>query len=53
MIKKIIDAMVYRKNFRKTYNELTKLSNYELEDIGIHRSMITRIAMENARKMSS
>jgi uncharacterized protein YjiS (DUF1127 family) len=53
MIKKIICALKYRKNFRQTYKELAKLSTRELDDIGINRGMITRLAMEHARKITS
>jgi uncharacterized protein YjiS (DUF1127 family) len=53
VIQKIINALKYRRNFRQTYNELAKLSTRELEDIGINRCMITRLAMEHARKITS
>lgn len=35
--------------FRQTYDELSALSNRQLADLGIHRSMITRIAMDAAQ----
>ena len=53
MIQKIINTLKYRRNFRQTYKELAKLSTRELEDIGINRCMITRLAMEHARKVTS
>lgn len=53
MFTKLVHAIMLRHNFKKTYNELNKLSTRELEDIGINRSMITRIAMEHARKITS
>jgi uncharacterized protein YjiS (DUF1127 family) len=31
--------------YKKTYNELTRLSDYELRDIGISRTMIHSIAV--------
>jgi len=34
--------------FSQTYEELNSLSQRELDDLGIERSMITRIAMEAA-----
>lgn len=34
--------------YRRTLSELQELSSRELADLGIHRSMITRIAMESA-----
>jgi uncharacterized protein YjiS (DUF1127 family) len=37
--------------YREAYNELNKLSTRELDDIGIHRSMITRLALEHAEKV--
>lgn len=40
-----------RQAFRETYNHLHKLSTRELDDIGINRTMITRIAMESSRKV--
>lgn len=52
VLKKIIYAIAFRRNFKKTYEELSKLSTRELQDIGIHRNMITRIAIENARKVT-
>jgi len=50
MIKKIMNAIQFHKNFKRTYNELSKLSSRELKDIGIDRHMITRISLEYARK---
>ncbi|MFC2968676.1 DUF1127 domain-containing protein [Acidimangrovimonas pyrenivorans] len=37
-----------RRVFRQTLSELNALSPRELADLGIHRSMITRIALEAA-----
>ncbi|KPQ06738.1 MAG: putative conserved small protein [Rhodobacteraceae bacterium HLUCCA12] len=34
--------------FRRTYDELSALSSRELSDLGISRSMITRLAYEAA-----
>ncbi|WP_420819936.1 DUF1127 domain-containing protein [Ruegeria marisrubri] len=34
--------------YRQTVNELSALSNRELADLGLHRSMIRRIAMQAA-----
>lgn len=53
MFAKLFHAIMLRHNFRKTYNELNKLSTRELEDIGINRSMITRVAMDQAKKITS
>ena len=34
--------------YRRTYDELSRLSNRELNDLGLHSSMITRVAYEAA-----
>ncbi len=38
-----------RREVRRTYNELSKLSNRELDDLGITRSDIVRISRESVR----
>jgi len=52
VFKRIIAEIMFRINFNKTYTELSNLSARELRDIGIDRSMITRIALEHARKLT-
>lgn len=42
-----IQAYRARNDFRRTYNELNKLSARELDDLGISRSEIRRVAMES------
>ena len=42
------DYMARRSVYRQTLRELKSLSGRELEDLGMHRSMITRIATEAA-----
>lgn len=42
------EARARRAVYRQTVAELSNLSNRELEDLGIHRSMIARIAAEAA-----
>jgi uncharacterized protein YjiS (DUF1127 family) len=42
-------ARARRRTFNETRRELSALSPRELEDIGITRSMITRVAMEAAQ----
>lgn len=42
------DALARRKVYRETLRELKSLSNRELADLGISRSMITRVAVEAA-----
>ncbi|MBO9474801.1 MULTISPECIES: DUF1127 domain-containing protein [unclassified Shimia] len=36
--------------YRTTYNELSALSNRELSDLGMSRSMIRRLAIEASRE---
>jgi uncharacterized protein YjiS (DUF1127 family) len=38
--------MMKNRQYRRTYNELSKLSDKELYDIGLHRGMIHSVAME-------
>ena len=42
------EARARRAVYRQTVSELSSLSARELDDLGIHRSMITRIATEAA-----
>ncbi|PKP70784.1 MAG: hypothetical protein CVT82_04715 [Alphaproteobacteria bacterium HGW-Alphaproteobacteria-4] len=42
------EARQRRKVYRQTLRELNVLSTRELDDLGIHRSMITRVAIEAA-----
>jgi len=48
IVASIRESLARRKVFRQTLRELKTLSNRELTDLGIHRSMITRIAQEAA-----
>lgn len=41
-------SLAQRRVYRQTLRELRSLNSRELADLGIHRSMITRIAMEAA-----
>lgn len=41
-------ALAKRRVYRETTRELNGLTSRELADLGIHRSMITRVAMEAA-----
>ncbi|KEO51480.1 DUF1127 domain-containing protein [Thioclava pacifica] len=45
---KLSDAIARRKVYRQTLNELRSLNSRELDDLGMHRSMITRVAYEAA-----
>ena len=45
--------MARREAFRRTWAELQALSNRELADIGIPRSHIRRIALEESRKVQT
>ncbi|WP_415182239.1 DUF1127 domain-containing protein [Phaeovulum sp.] len=42
------EARQRRSVYRQTARELNLLSNRELNDLGLNRSMITRVAMEAA-----
>ena len=46
----IADSIRRYQKFSQTYDELSRLSQRELEDLGINRSMITRVAMDAAYK---
>jgi uncharacterized protein YjiS (DUF1127 family) len=48
MFQSLIKA--YRKNslYRSTYNALYSLTNHELKDLGLHRSMLESVAREAA-----
>ncbi|MFN3971933.1 MAG: DUF1127 domain-containing protein [Gemmobacter sp.] len=48
ILKSLRDASRRRAIYRQTLRELNALSSRELDDLGIHRSMITRIATEAA-----
>lgn len=44
-------ALARRRVYRTTVNELRALSNRELADLGLHRSMIKRIALDAANEV--
>lgn len=46
----IADAYAQHKVYKTTYHELQELTNRELADLGIHRSMIKSIALEASKK---
>ena len=46
MFKKLFKAFNDASVYRKTYRELSALSDYELRDIGINRGMIHDIAKQ-------
>lgn len=48
MFARLQEARARRAVYRQTVSELSNLSSRELDDLGIHRSMITRIASEAA-----
>ena len=48
IVKTIRVGLERRRVFKQTVRELQALSNRELADLGIHRSMITRVANEAA-----
>ncbi|WP_171120631.1 MULTISPECIES: DUF1127 domain-containing protein [unclassified Ruegeria] len=39
--------------YRQTVNELSELSNRELADLGLHRSMIRRLALRAAEEFAA
>lgn len=39
------DAVIRRRDFRRTYNELSRLSDRQLDDLGLNRSMLRQTAM--------
>ncbi|WP_438273476.1 DUF1127 domain-containing protein [Thioclava arctica] len=45
---KISEALARRKVYRQTLSELRSLNGRELDDLGLHASMITRVAYEAA-----
>lgn len=48
LIAALSETLARRKVYRQTLRELKSLSNRELADMGLHRSMITRVAQEAA-----
>lgn len=48
LVASIREGLARRKVYRQTLTELRSLSNRELSDLGMHRSMLTRIALEAA-----
>lgn len=48
MIKSVSEALERRRVYHRTLRELRALSSRDLADLGIHRSMITRVALEAA-----
>ncbi len=42
------DRFLRNRMYRQTVNELSSLSNRELADLGLHRSMIRRVAQQAA-----
>jgi uncharacterized protein YjiS (DUF1127 family) len=48
LISRLADALARRRVYRQTYAELSALSTRELTDLGITRSMISRLSYEAA-----
>ena len=48
LVATIREGLARRKVYRQTLAELRSLSERELSDLGMHRSMLTRIALEAA-----
>jgi len=49
LIKNITEKIIQHRRFSKTYDELNKLNNRELADIGVNRCDIARIARRSAK----
>lgn len=47
---RLADAFSRRRVYKRTYAELNALTSRELDDLGISRSMISRLAYEAAFK---
>lgn len=47
-ISSLKEIIARRRLFKRTQRELNALSNRELKDLGMHRSMVTRVAREAA-----
>jgi uncharacterized protein YjiS (DUF1127 family) len=47
LLKSMLSSMKKNRDFKKTLKELSRLSNRELEDIGLNRSLLTRTAYES------
>ncbi len=47
---RISEALARRRVYNRTYAELSQLSTRELDDLGISRSMISRLAHEAAER---
>ena len=45
LINNFLQKLSDRRKYRNTYNELSRLTDYELNDIGIGRGDIKRVAM--------
>jgi uncharacterized protein YjiS (DUF1127 family) len=50
MIEAVRTRFVRHRVYRQTVNELSSLTNRELADLGLHRSMIRRLAMQAAEE---
>ena len=48
VLRRISDMIARRRVFKRTHAELSQLSTRELDDLGISRSMISRLAYEAA-----
>lgn len=48
LVARLREALEQRKIFTRTVRELNSLTTRELSDLGISRSMITRVALEAA-----
>jgi uncharacterized protein YjiS (DUF1127 family) len=51
IFKRLRMAVLRRRMYKQTYAALSALTTRELDDLGIHRSMISRVASEAASKV--
>lgn len=47
-VESVADTFARYRVYKRTHDELSRLSSRELDDLGISRSMITRLAYEAA-----
>ncbi|MCT4372442.1 DUF1127 domain-containing protein [Yangia mangrovi] len=48
IVERLRNALARRRLYKQTFSELASLSNRELSDLGLHRSMIRRVAYQAA-----
>ena len=46
----LVDGVISSRNYKRTYNELHRMNDRELADIGVNRCDIHRIAKEASKR---